>query len=133
MDKVRCETCGGEHDLSEMEPSYTYPDAYLAMPPEVRDVRATVGSDECRLVDGPGTDPRYFLRVLLPQAHASSPPRTGMGSTEFCTRLLEQAHVSLVPGTDVGLHDPERYLRLSYATGLPSLKEAISRMDAWLR
>lgn len=59
--------------------------------------------------------------------------RTGMGSTEFCTRLLEQAHVSLVPGTDFGLHDPERYLRLSYATGLPSLKEAISRMDAWLR
>jgi len=66
MEKVRCETCGGEHDLSEMEPSYTYPDAYLAMPPEVRDIRATVGSDECRLVDAPGTDPRYFLRVLLP-------------------------------------------------------------------
>lgn len=66
MDKVRCGTCGGEHDLSEMEPSYTYPDAYLAVPPDERAERATVGTDECRLVEGPDTDPRYFLRVLLP-------------------------------------------------------------------
>ena len=66
MDKVRCDTCGGEHDLSEMEPAYTYPDAYLAVPPEERDVRAMVGSDECRLEEHPSGDPRYFLRVLLP-------------------------------------------------------------------
>lgn len=66
MDKVRCGTCGGEHDLSEMEPSYTYPDAYLAVPPDERAIRATVGSDECRLLDDRKSDPRYFLRVLLP-------------------------------------------------------------------
>jgi hypothetical protein len=66
MDKVRCGTCGGEHDLSEMEPSYTYPDAYLAVPPDERAVCATVGSDECRLHEGTEVDPRYFLRVLLP-------------------------------------------------------------------
>jgi aspartate/methionine/tyrosine aminotransferase len=58
---------------------------------------------------------------------------TGMSSTRFCNRLLEEAHVSLVPGVDFGLHEPDRYLRLSYATALPSLKEAIGRMDAWLR
>src|SRR5262245_30554524 len=66
MDKVRCSTCGGEHDLSEMEPSYTYPDAYLAVPVEERHLRTTVGTDECRLHDGRENDPRYFLRVLLP-------------------------------------------------------------------
>ena len=66
MDKVQCGTCGGEHDLSEMEPSYTYPDAYLAVPEEERDHRAVIGSDECRVQTGPDTDPRYFLRVLLP-------------------------------------------------------------------
>jgi hypothetical protein len=49
-----------------MEPSYTYPDAYLAIPPELRDAHTVVGSDECRLHDGSDTDPRYFLRVLLP-------------------------------------------------------------------
>ena len=58
---------------------------------------------------------------------------TGMGSTGFCNRLLDEAHVSLVPGHDFGQHEPDRYLRLSYATSLPSLKEAIDRMDAWLR
>ena len=57
---------------------------------------------------------------------------TGMGSTKFCTRLLEEAHVSLVPGLDFGRHQPDRYFRLSYATALPRLKEAIRRMDAWL-
>jgi len=66
MDRVRCDTCGGEHDLSEMEPSYTYPDAYLAVPPDEHDVRTVVGTDECRLHDGTSADPRYFLRVLLP-------------------------------------------------------------------
>jgi aspartate/methionine/tyrosine aminotransferase len=58
---------------------------------------------------------------------------TGMNSTEFCDRLLEEAHVSLVPGTDFGTHESDRYFRLSYATSLPSLKEAISRMGAWLK
>lgn len=66
MDKVRCDTCGGEHDLSDMEPSYTYPDAYLDLPPEERPYRASVGSDDCRLHDHDQADPRYFLRVLLP-------------------------------------------------------------------
>lgn len=66
MDKVRCATCGGEHDLSEMEPSYTYPDAYLAVPPHERDARATVSGDGCRVHAEHDTDPRYFLRVLLP-------------------------------------------------------------------
>ena len=76
MDKVRCGTCGGEHDLSEMEPSYTFPDAYLALAPEERDTRAMVGSDECRLNGGREAESRYFLRVLLP-----IPVR---GETEAC-------------------------------------------------
>lgn len=79
MDKVRCGTCGGEHDLSEMEPSYTYPDAYLAMPPEERDVRATVGTDECRLDERDSTDSRYFLRVLLPMPVRGEAEACGWG------------------------------------------------------
>jgi hypothetical protein len=76
MDKVRCDTCGGEHDLSEMEPSYTFPDAYLDVPTDERPYRSTVGTDECRLHDGTNADARYFLRVLLPM-----PVR---GETEAC-------------------------------------------------
>ena len=76
MDRVRCGTCGGEHDLSEMEPSYTYPDAYLAIAPEERETVATIGSDDCRLRGSTEGDHRYFLRVLLP-----IPVR---GETEAC-------------------------------------------------
>jgi hypothetical protein len=49
-----------------MEPSYTYPDAYLAVPLEERSTRTAVGTDDCRLHDGGNADPRFFLRVLLP-------------------------------------------------------------------
>ena len=57
---------------------------------------------------------------------------TGLDSTTFCNRLLEEAYVSLVPGADFGAHEPDRYLRLSYATAMPQLREAIGRMDQWL-
>ncbi len=58
---------------------------------------------------------------------------TGLTSTELCNRLLEEAYVSLVPGTDFGHAEPERYLRLSYATARPLLAEAIDRMGDWLK
>jgi len=58
---------------------------------------------------------------------------SGMGSSEFCDRLLEEAHVSLVPGQDFGVNESDRYIRLSYATSLASLEEAIGRMGPWLK
>jgi aspartate/methionine/tyrosine aminotransferase len=42
--------------------------------------------------------------------------------------ILEQAGVAVVPGKDFGVHDPERWLRLSYATSMENLREAIARM-----
>ena len=43
----------------------------------------------------------------------------------FATYLLEQAHVATVPGTAFGAPG---YLRLSFATSLEALQEAISRI-----
>ncbi len=57
---------------------------------------------------------------------------SGMGSTEFASRLLDEADVCIVPGTDFGSADPERYLRISYATAMPSLVEAVSRMERFM-
>ncbi len=57
---------------------------------------------------------------------------TGLTSTQFCDRALAEAHVSLVPGADFGQHEPDRYFRLSYATALPMLREAVSRLDAFI-
>jgi aspartate/methionine/tyrosine aminotransferase len=56
----------------------------------------------------------------------------GLDSASFASRLLEEQHVSLVPGGDFGTHDPQRYLRLSYATAYEKIEEAIGRMRRWL-
>lgn len=66
MDKVVCPDCGVEYDLSEMEPSYRWPDAYLAVPANERDIRTIGGTDDCRVRDTEDTHRQYFLRVFLP-------------------------------------------------------------------
>jgi aspartate/methionine/tyrosine aminotransferase len=53
-------------------------------------------------------------------------------STAFAGEMLEAIGVSLVPGEDFGVHQPERYLRLSYAASLPQLREAVARLAEWL-
>ena len=50
----------------------------------------------------------------------------------FAIDLLEQAGVSVVPGLDFGVHEPRRWLRISYATHLDDLREAVVRMGRFL-
>jgi len=52
-------------------------------------------------------------------------------SSAFASQMLEEA-VALVPGEDFGSHQPQRWLRLSYATSLAHLHEAVQRLRAWL-
>ncbi|MDX2186350.1 MAG: pyridoxal phosphate-dependent aminotransferase [Opitutaceae bacterium] len=49
----------------------------------------------------------------------------GLGSGEFCTRLLEQEKVAAVPGFAFGA---EGYLRLSYATSDEILAKGVARL-----
>ena len=53
-------------------------------------------------------------------------------SGEFVRDILEHTGVSLVPGLDFGHADPKRWVRLSYATPLPNLQEAVARIRAFL-
>jgi aspartate/methionine/tyrosine aminotransferase len=53
-------------------------------------------------------------------------------SAAFAAAMLEQAGVAMVPGADFGRHQPERHLRVSYATGMDQLQEAVRRLRAWL-
>jgi aspartate/methionine/tyrosine aminotransferase len=53
-------------------------------------------------------------------------------STHFASEMLEQIGVAIVPGEDFGSHQPQRYLRLSYAASMAKLQEAVSRLAAWL-
>ncbi len=58
--------------------------------------------------------------------------RFGMTSDAFATRLLEEEKVAVVPGTAFG-DCGEGYLRVSYAYSLESLKEALGRMERFIR
>ena len=42
--------------------------------------------------------------------------------------MLNQAGVVLVPGLDFGTHAARRYIRLSYATSMENLREAVTRL-----
>ncbi len=53
-------------------------------------------------------------------------------SDRFAIELLEATGVALVPGKDFGHHEPQRWLRLSYATSMAQLREAVERMRRWL-
>ncbi len=54
-------------------------------------------------------------------------------SDRFAIELLEATGVALVPGKDFGAHDPQRWLRLSYATSMAQLHEAVQRLRGGLR
>ncbi|MBT9594691.1 MAG: pyridoxal phosphate-dependent aminotransferase [Vitreoscilla sp.] len=54
-------------------------------------------------------------------------------SWDFCDDLMRRAHVALTPGRDFGPAAAERYLRLSFATSLPLLQEAVARLRRVLK
>jgi aspartate/methionine/tyrosine aminotransferase len=50
-------------------------------------------------------------------------------SWDFAFELMRRAHVALTPGRDFGRHDPERWLRLSFATSMARIDEALRRLQ----
>ncbi len=57
---------------------------------------------------------------------------SGLTSREFALGLLREKQVAAVPGNAFG-PGGEGYLRCSYATALPQIKEALKRIGAFLR
>lgn len=55
----------------------------------------------------------------------------GMTSDEFAGRLLQEEKVAVVPGTAFGTSG-EGFLRISYAYSIDDLKEALSRLEAFI-
>ena len=55
--------------------------------------------------------------------------RFGMGSDEFCTRMIREARVAAVPGSCFGL---EGYIRLSCCCSDENLREGLDRMERFL-
>lgn len=55
----------------------------------------------------------------------------GLGSVEYCARLLAEAGVAITPGTDFdGVHG-DRWVRLSFAAAPEVVAEAVDRIVAW--
>ncbi len=62
----------------------------------------------------------------------ASVKKTGFTSVDFAKRLLNEQKVAVVPGTAFGegLHD---YVRISYASSMENLKEAVVRIEKFLK
>ena len=56
--------------------------------------------------------------------------RFGLGSTEFCTRLLLEAGVAVTPGAAFGADD---HIRISYCCGEEDIRLGLDRLEGFLR
>jgi hypothetical protein len=65
MTAIRCRTCGESHDLSGIEPSFTRPDAFFAVPPDQRDRRINADNDTCLISSQDGQALACFIRAVL--------------------------------------------------------------------
>ena len=54
----------------------------------------------------------------------------GIGSAEFCTRMIREAAVAAVPGSCFG---SEGYIRLSYCCSDADLETGMNRMEGFLK
>ena len=58
--------------------------------------------------------------------------KTGLSSMEFSQKLLKEEKVAVVPGTAFG-EPGEEFIRISYASSFDNLKEALRRMEKFLK
>ena len=56
--------------------------------------------------------------------------KTGLGSTEFCAKLLEQEKVAAIPGIAFGADD---CFRLSYATSMANIEKGLERIERFCK
>lgn len=57
---------------------------------------------------------------------------TGLSSDEFCERCLREKRVAVIPGNAFG-ESGEGFIRCSYAYSADNIKEALSRIEAFLK
>jgi aspartate aminotransferase len=53
----------------------------------------------------------------------------GLGSDELAMRLLNEAHIAVIPGNAFGA---DEHIRISFATSLEALHEAVARLSRWV-
>lgn len=99
--------------------------------------------DVCRMRDEYDNRRRYLVNALREIGLECFEPfgafyvfpsikKFGMTSDEFATRLLQEEKVAVVPGTAFG-QCGEGFIRISYAYSIENLKEALERMERFLK
>jgi aminotransferase len=97
----------------------------------VAEMKREYGRRRAFIVDGLN---RIGMKCALPQGAFyafASIKRSGLSSMEFCRRLLQEEKVAVVPGPAFGANC-EGYVRISYASSLENIKEALNRMSRFL-
>lgn len=56
---------------------------------------------------------------------------SGLDAITWCARLLDEAGVALTPGTDFDPVDGHRWVRLSFASSVDVVREAVDRIVRW--
>ena len=79
MTKFRCHQCGREHDLSAIEPAFGRPDAYFAVPLEMRPRRISDSDNACLISSEDGQELACFVRTVLHVPIRDDGSRIGWG------------------------------------------------------
>ena len=77
---------------------------------------------------------RLGLKCIKPDGafyFFASVKKTGLNALDFAQRLLQEKKVAVVPGTAFG-RGFDDYIRISYASSLDNLKEALNRIEVFL-
>jgi aminotransferase len=75
------------------------------------------------------------MEVVIPKGAFYILPsikKYGLSSEEFCERLLREGLVAAVPGSAFG-SGGEGYMRISYSYSMENLKNAMDRLEKWLK
>ncbi|NEQ51452.1 MAG: pyridoxal phosphate-dependent aminotransferase [Leptolyngbya sp. SIO3F4] len=56
--------------------------------------------------------------------------KTGLGSLDFCTRLLNEKHVAAIPGVAFGVDEG---IRISYATDMATIERGMERLNDFVQ
>jgi aspartate aminotransferase len=56
--------------------------------------------------------------------------KLGLGSIDFCAKLLDQQKVAAVPGVAFGADD---YMRISYATSMANIEKGLDRIEKFVK
>jgi len=52
---------------------------------------------------------------------------------DFCLAAMQDAHVAMTPGRDFGHNQTEHHVRLSTASSLAQLQQAMERLKQWVQ